>query len=68
MFLVDWLFEKLQINLQMKVLKLSKVSKFFKAEKVSKVVLFNYKETITTTVTKHMKKVYLSFSLLLYTA
>ena len=68
MLLVDWLFEKLQINLQMKVLKLSKVSKFFKAEKVSKVVLFNYKETITTTVTKHMKKVYLSFSLLLYTA
>ena len=52
----------------MKVLKLSEVSKFFKTEKVSKVVLFNYKKTITTTVTKHMKKVYLSFSLLLYTA
>lgn len=44
LLLVDWLFEKLQINLQMKVLKLSKVSKFFKTEKVSKDILFNYKK------------------------
>ena len=43
LLLAHWLFEVLQINLQIEVLKLSKVSKFFKTENVSKGNIFNYK-------------------------
>ena len=66
MLLVDWLFEKLQINLQMKVLKLSKVSKFFKTEKVSKDILFNYKKKKTATVTKHEESLSEFFIVIIY--